>query len=103
MPSLAVPIGTLGRQGRLFPYTGLHKRKAQQSEPQARPLLKQNKPESILSVPTVPPRKLKDRTKSLYPCEVDWLDRWCKLGGDSSIIRKAVRLFNAKIVRIERR
>jgi hypothetical protein len=37
----------------------------------------------------------------LYPCELDLLGRWCKLGGDSSIIREAVRLFNAKIVRIE--
>jgi hypothetical protein len=59
----------------------------------------------VLGVPTVPPepiRKLKERTTELYPWEIDWLDRWCTLGGDPSIILEAVRLFNAKIVRIER-
>jgi hypothetical protein len=46
-------------------------------------------------------RSLEDRTTDLYPCEVDLLDRWCKLGGDAAVILEAVRLFNAKIVRIE--
>jgi hypothetical protein len=103
----ASPLGrqypSQGRQGRFLAYSGFYTRKAQQSEPPARPLLNQSKPESVPSVPTVPPRKLKERTKSLYPCEVDWLDRWCKLGGNPSIILEAVRLFNAKIVRIEQR
>jgi hypothetical protein len=47
--------------------------------------------------------KIKERTTDLYPCEVDWLGRWGRLGGDPSFILEAVRLFNVKIVRIERR
>jgi hypothetical protein len=93
----------LGRRGRISPYTGLYTGSDKLSEPTGRPLLNQSKLESVPSVPTVPPRKLKERTTGLYPCELDWLNRWCKLGGDPSIILEAVRLFNAKIVRIEQR
>lgn len=99
----SVPIGTLGRQGRISTHTHLYTERVKRSEPQVHPLLKQSEPESVPGVPTAPVRKLKERTSSLYPCEVDWLCRWYKLGGDSSIILEAVRLFNAKIVRIERR
>jgi hypothetical protein len=37
----------------------------------------------------------------LYPSEVDLLDRWCKLGGNPALALEAVKLFNAKIVRVE--
>jgi hypothetical protein len=99
----SVPTGTLGRRGRISPYTSLYTERGKQSEPPAHPLLKQSEPESVPNVPTVPALKLKERTTGLYPCELDWLNRWCGPEGDPSIIFGAVRLFNAKIVRIERR
>jgi hypothetical protein len=92
-----------GRQGRILTHTVFYTRKVRQSEPLTRPLLNQSKPESVPSVPTVPALKLKERTTGLYPCELDWLNRWCGPEGDPSIILEAVKLFNAKIVGIERR
>src|SRR5262245_56716800 len=45
--------------------------------------------------------RLKERTTDLYSAEVDWLNRWCKLGDDPDIVLAAARMFNARIARIE--